>query len=67
MLLNTCNCYPPSSSISRRRILCAGGAGFVTALIGTLVGTSRTAQAQALGARVPEVDQLAVRIVQIGM
>jgi tripartite-type tricarboxylate transporter receptor subunit TctC len=27
-------------------LLCAGGAGFVSVLIGTLVGTSRTAQAQ---------------------
>jgi 7,8-dihydropterin-6-yl-methyl-4-(beta-D-ribofuranosyl)aminobenzene 5'-phosphate synthase len=44
-------------------LLCAGGAGFVSALIGTLVGTSRTAQAQALGSQVPEVDRLAVRIV----
>ncbi|MGP0058795.1 MAG: MBL fold metallo-hydrolase [Beijerinckiaceae bacterium] len=35
----------------------------VSALIGTLVGASQTAQAQALGARVPEVDRLAVRIV----
>lgn len=63
MLLNTCNCYLASSPISRRRVLCSGGAGFVTALIGTLVGASRTAQAQALGARVPEVDRLAVRMV----
>jgi 7,8-dihydropterin-6-yl-methyl-4-(beta-D-ribofuranosyl)aminobenzene 5'-phosphate synthase len=35
----------------------------VSALIGTLVGASRTARAQALGSQVPEVDQLAVRIV----
>jgi 7,8-dihydropterin-6-yl-methyl-4-(beta-D-ribofuranosyl)aminobenzene 5'-phosphate synthase len=34
-----------------------------SALIGTLVGTSRTAQAQALGSQVPEVDRLAVRMV----
>jgi 7,8-dihydropterin-6-yl-methyl-4-(beta-D-ribofuranosyl)aminobenzene 5'-phosphate synthase len=63
MLFGTCNCNPGFSSISRRGVLCAGGAGFVSALIDTLVGTSRTAQAQALGARVPEVDRLAVRIV----
>jgi len=44
-------------------LLCAGGAGFVSALIGTLVGTSRTAQAQTLGSQVPEVDRLAVRMV----
>jgi 7,8-dihydropterin-6-yl-methyl-4-(beta-D-ribofuranosyl)aminobenzene 5'-phosphate synthase len=49
--------------MSRRGLLCAGGAGFVTALIGTLAGTSRTARAQALASRPPEVDSLAVRVV----
>jgi 7,8-dihydropterin-6-yl-methyl-4-(beta-D-ribofuranosyl)aminobenzene 5'-phosphate synthase len=49
--------------MSRRGLLCAGGAGFVSALIGTLVGASQTAQAQVLGSRVPEVDRLAVCIV----
>jgi 7,8-dihydropterin-6-yl-methyl-4-(beta-D-ribofuranosyl)aminobenzene 5'-phosphate synthase len=44
-------------------LLCAGGAGFVSALISTLVGSSRTAQAQALGSQVPEVDRVAVRMV----
>jgi 7,8-dihydropterin-6-yl-methyl-4-(beta-D-ribofuranosyl)aminobenzene 5'-phosphate synthase len=44
-------------------LLCAGGAGFVSALLGTLVGHARTAQAQPLGRAVPEVDRLAVRIV----
>jgi len=63
MLFGPCSCDPRASSISRRGVLCAGGAGFVSALIGTLVGASRTAQAQALGSRVPEVDRLAVRIV----
>jgi 7,8-dihydropterin-6-yl-methyl-4-(beta-D-ribofuranosyl)aminobenzene 5'-phosphate synthase len=63
MLFAACNCRSHPSSISRRGLLCAGGAGFVSALIGTLAGTSRTAPAQALGSRVPEVDRLAVRIV----
>jgi 7,8-dihydropterin-6-yl-methyl-4-(beta-D-ribofuranosyl)aminobenzene 5'-phosphate synthase len=62
MLFGTCNCNSSSSSISRRSLLCAGGGGFVTALIGTLAGR-RTAQAQALASRPPEVDSLAVRIV----
>jgi 7,8-dihydropterin-6-yl-methyl-4-(beta-D-ribofuranosyl)aminobenzene 5'-phosphate synthase len=44
-------------------LLCAGGAGFVSALIGALVETSQTAKAQALGSQVPEVDRLAVRFV----
>jgi 7,8-dihydropterin-6-yl-methyl-4-(beta-D-ribofuranosyl)aminobenzene 5'-phosphate synthase len=49
--------------MSRRGLLRAGCASFVSTLIGTLIETSRTAQAQALGAQVPEVDWLAVRIV----
>ena len=63
MLFGTCNCNSSASSISRRSLLCAGGAGFVTALIGTLAGSSRTARAQALASKPPEVDSLAVRIV----
>jgi len=63
MLFGTCNCKSSAASISRRDLLCTGGAGFVSALIGTLVGTARTARAQTLGSRVPEVDRLAVSIV----
>jgi 7,8-dihydropterin-6-yl-methyl-4-(beta-D-ribofuranosyl)aminobenzene 5'-phosphate synthase len=63
MLFGTCSCNSSASSISRRGLLCAGGVGFVTALIGTLASSSRTAQAQALASKPPEVDSLAVRIV----
>src|ERR1700730_14384166 len=63
MLFGTCSCLPTAWSMSRRGLLCAGGAGFVTALIGTLAGTSRTARAQTLASRPPEVDSLAVRVV----
>jgi 7,8-dihydropterin-6-yl-methyl-4-(beta-D-ribofuranosyl)aminobenzene 5'-phosphate synthase len=63
MLFGPCNFGPTASFISRRGLLCAGGAGFVTALIGTLAGSSRVARAQALTSKPPEVDRLAVRIV----
>jgi 7,8-dihydropterin-6-yl-methyl-4-(beta-D-ribofuranosyl)aminobenzene 5'-phosphate synthase len=63
MLFGTCCCDPTSSTFSRRGVLCAGGAGFVTALLGTLASSSRAAQAQVLSSRPPEVDRLAVRIV----
>src|SRR3979490_222950 len=63
MFIGTCNCDPRTLSMSRRGLLCAGGAGFVSALIGTLAGSSRTARAQALASNPPEVDSLAVRIV----
>ena len=43
--------------------LCAGGAGFVSAVIGTLAASARTAPAKPSGGAVPEVDKLAVRMV----
>jgi 7,8-dihydropterin-6-yl-methyl-4-(beta-D-ribofuranosyl)aminobenzene 5'-phosphate synthase len=63
MLFGGCNCMPVPSGVSRRALICGGGAGFVYALVGMLAGTGRTARAQALGSRVPEVDRLAVTIV----
>ena len=63
MLFGPCSCLPRPMSMSRRAMLCAGGAGFVTALISTLTGSSRVAQAQALASKPPEVDSVAVRIV----
>src|SRR5262249_60832010 len=63
MLFGTCNCNWNGSPISRRSLLCSGGAGFVTALIGTLASSSRTEQAQPLASKPPEVDSLAVRII----
>src|SRR5438046_1236776 len=63
MLFGTCSCLPTALSMSRRGLLCAGGAGFVTALVGTLASSSRTAPAQVLTSKPPQVDSLAVRIV----
>jgi len=40
-----------------------GSAGFVSALVGTMIGSGRTAQAKTLSDAVPEVDRLSVRIV----
>jgi 7,8-dihydropterin-6-yl-methyl-4-(beta-D-ribofuranosyl)aminobenzene 5'-phosphate synthase len=62
MLFGGCNCVPVSSGVSRRELICGGGAGFVSALVGVLAGSGRTARAQAVGSRVPEVDRLAVTI-----
>jgi 7,8-dihydropterin-6-yl-methyl-4-(beta-D-ribofuranosyl)aminobenzene 5'-phosphate synthase len=63
MLFGGCQCNAVATSMSRRGLLCAGGAGFVSALISTLVGASRTTRAQILEDRVPEVERLAVTIV----
>jgi 7,8-dihydropterin-6-yl-methyl-4-(beta-D-ribofuranosyl)aminobenzene 5'-phosphate synthase len=63
MLFGACKCLPVPFGVSRRELICGGGAGFVSALVGTLVGSGRTARAQALGSRVPEVDRVVVTIV----
>jgi 7,8-dihydropterin-6-yl-methyl-4-(beta-D-ribofuranosyl)aminobenzene 5'-phosphate synthase len=63
MLFSSCTCFTKPSSLSRRGLLRAGGAGFVAALTSAMIGSGRTAQAQALSGTVPEVDRLSVRIV----
>jgi 7,8-dihydropterin-6-yl-methyl-4-(beta-D-ribofuranosyl)aminobenzene 5'-phosphate synthase len=60
MLFGPCACIPEASALGS---LCAGGAGFVTAMMAAMVAGARTAEAQPLGRRVPEVDRLAVRII----
>jgi 7,8-dihydropterin-6-yl-methyl-4-(beta-D-ribofuranosyl)aminobenzene 5'-phosphate synthase len=63
MLFGACICTRAPSGLSRRGLLCNGGAGFVTALLHTLIGSGRTAQAKTVSAPVPEVDRLNVTIV----
>ena len=63
MLFSACNCAPATSGLSRRGLLCAGGAGFITAVMGTLIKSGRTAHAKTLSGPVPEVDRLNVTIV----
>jgi 7,8-dihydropterin-6-yl-methyl-4-(beta-D-ribofuranosyl)aminobenzene 5'-phosphate synthase len=60
MLFGPCACIAEASALGS---LCAGGAGFVTAMMAAMVAGTRTAEAQTLGRGVPEVDRLAVRIV----
>jgi len=63
MLFGSCNCISKPASISRRKLLCVGGSGFVSALVSTMIGSGRTAQAKSLSGAIPEVDRLSVRIV----
>jgi 7,8-dihydropterin-6-yl-methyl-4-(beta-D-ribofuranosyl)aminobenzene 5'-phosphate synthase len=51
------------SDLSRRHVLCAGGAAMFGYLVAGLLGGARPTRAQALSAPVPEVDRLAVRVV----
>jgi 7,8-dihydropterin-6-yl-methyl-4-(beta-D-ribofuranosyl)aminobenzene 5'-phosphate synthase len=61
MLFNLCNCAAPSALAAGQ--LCAGGAGFVSAMMVTLGASNRTQAAKTLRGEVPEVDWLGVRMV----
>lgn len=61
MLFNVCNCVSAASLDTST--LCAGGAGFVSAVIATLAASAKTAPAKTLRGDVPVVDRLAVRMV----
>jgi 7,8-dihydropterin-6-yl-methyl-4-(beta-D-ribofuranosyl)aminobenzene 5'-phosphate synthase len=61
MLFNLCACTVPLAGSAAP--LCAGGAGFVTAMMAALAAASRTAPARPLRGNVPQVDRVAVRIV----
>ncbi len=61
MLFNVCNCGP--SLAADFGPLCAGGAGFVSAMVASMVANAQTGKAPLLGRKPPEVDRVAVRIV----
>ncbi len=62
MLFNLCTCAAPAALADAGHI-CAGGAGFVTAMMTALAAAKRTAPAKTLRAEVPEVDRVAIRVV----
>jgi 7,8-dihydropterin-6-yl-methyl-4-(beta-D-ribofuranosyl)aminobenzene 5'-phosphate synthase len=63
MLFGPCAQDAAASFLPATSSLCAGGVGFVTAMMATLAASSRVAPAKTLGRSVPEVDRLAVHIV----
>jgi 7,8-dihydropterin-6-yl-methyl-4-(beta-D-ribofuranosyl)aminobenzene 5'-phosphate synthase len=63
MLFGPCAQDAAATFLPAAGSLCAGGAGFVTAMMATLAANARTAPAKTLGKAVPEVDRLAVRMV----
>jgi 7,8-dihydropterin-6-yl-methyl-4-(beta-D-ribofuranosyl)aminobenzene 5'-phosphate synthase len=63
MLFNACQCGALPSMAANFGPLCAGGAGFVSAMIATLAANARTQSAKTLRRDVPVVDRLSVRIV----
>jgi 7,8-dihydropterin-6-yl-methyl-4-(beta-D-ribofuranosyl)aminobenzene 5'-phosphate synthase len=63
MLFGPCAQDAAASFMPAAGSVCAGGAGFVTAMMATLSAGARTAPAKTLGGALPQVDKLAVRIV----
>ena len=63
MLFNLCNCASPSSLAAHFEPLCAGGVGFVSAMMATLAAHAKTSPARTLDGKVPVVDRVAVRMV----
>jgi 7,8-dihydropterin-6-yl-methyl-4-(beta-D-ribofuranosyl)aminobenzene 5'-phosphate synthase len=51
------------SPISRRDVLCGGGATVMTAIIAALLGDTKPVRAGTISGSVPEIDALAVRVV----
>ena len=62
MLFGPCTDFS-APFISGAGQLCAGGAGFVSAVIATMAASANTAPAKTLRGEVPVVDRLAVRMV----
>ena len=52
-----------AAGVSRREVLCAGGAAAFSSVVAALLGGAERARAEALAGPVPEVDYLAVRVV----
>src|SRR5512143_3250233 len=63
MLFGPCVQDAGASFLTGVAPFCGGGAGFISAVIGTLAASARTAPAKTLGRAVPQVDKLAVRMV----
>jgi 7,8-dihydropterin-6-yl-methyl-4-(beta-D-ribofuranosyl)aminobenzene 5'-phosphate synthase len=53
----------PHAGVHRRDVVCGGGAVTFAALMAALLGSTRPARAAALAKPVPELDQVAVRVV----
>lgn len=63
MLFGPCAVDPAASFLPAAGQLCAGGAGFISAVIGAMAAGGKTQAAKTLRGEVPVVDKLAVRIV----
>jgi 7,8-dihydropterin-6-yl-methyl-4-(beta-D-ribofuranosyl)aminobenzene 5'-phosphate synthase len=63
MLFGPCAVDSAATFLPAAGTVCAGGAGFITAVVGALAASGKTQSAPTLGRVPPEVDWLGVRIV----
>ena len=63
MLFGGCSRVSGSTLLPHLGTLCAGGAGFSSAMVAAMVANAQTGPARTIGRSVPEVDRLAVRII----
>ncbi len=54
---------PHDDFLHRRHVLCGGGAFVFAAMIASLLGGSKPVRAQTIAGKVPEVDQVSIRVV----
>jgi 7,8-dihydropterin-6-yl-methyl-4-(beta-D-ribofuranosyl)aminobenzene 5'-phosphate synthase len=57
MLICQCN------AMHRRDVVCGGGAAMFSAIVATLLGSSKPVRAEAISGSVPELDGVAIRVV----
>ena len=63
MLFGPCASDLSATFLPTAGSLCAGGAGFISAVVGAMAAAGKTAPAKTLRGEVPVVDRLAVRVV----
>jgi 7,8-dihydropterin-6-yl-methyl-4-(beta-D-ribofuranosyl)aminobenzene 5'-phosphate synthase len=63
MLFGPCAVDASATFLPAAGSLCAGGAGFISAVVGAMAAAGKTQPAKTLRGEVPVVDQLAVRVI----
>lgn len=57
--MSICQC----NAMRRRDVVCGGGAAMFTAIVATLMGSTKPVRAETISGSVPEIDRVAVRVI----
>ncbi len=57
--MSICQC----NAMRRRDVVCGGGAAMFTAIVATLMGSTKPVRAETISDSVPEIDRVAVRVI----